>query len=106
MRVGLSVKCARTAVLATGLEEEQSGLVGNRRRGSGPFDESAGRWMGQVRSPGGQSPKADGGPFIQEDASQGMIAALVLGGGTLDEPGKTTRSRARSPRSSSTTMNT
>lgn len=62
--------------------------------------------MGQVRSPGGQQPKVESDPFIQKDASQGLMAGLVLRDGSPDELGITARSQARKPESSSTTMNT
>lgn len=62
--------------------------------------------MGQVRSPGGQQPKVESDPFIQKDASQGLMAGLVLGGGSPDELGIMARSQVRAPESSSTIMNT
>lgn len=46
----------------TGLEEKETVLTGNRRRRGrkrGSFDESASKWVGQVRSLGGQQPKVE-----------------------------------------------
>lgn len=56
------------------MEEKETVLTGKQekeREERGSFDESASKWVGQVRSLGGQQPKVESDPFIRKMPARG-----------------------------------